>query len=130
MMLPENETAPIIRPSRIAMTSPTDAPPAPVARRYSSVETSAAAPPPAPLKMATICGIAVMGTCRAPTKPITVPIAIAGSTRIQAAATCCSRKVAMTAASMPAAATRFPSCAVVGPESPFRPKMNVIAAMR
>ncbi|HEY3126921.1 MAG TPA: NAD(P)(+) transhydrogenase (Re/Si-specific) subunit beta [Candidatus Limnocylindria bacterium] len=114
----------------VAMASPTDAPPAPVARRYSSVETSAAAPPPAPLKMATICGIAVMGTCRAPTKPTTVPIAIAGSTRIQAAATCCSRKVAMTAASMPAAATRLPSCAVVGPESPFRPKMNVIAAMR
>jgi hypothetical protein len=71
--------------------------------------------------MATICGIAVIGTCRAPTNPITVPIAIAGRTRIHAAATCCSRNVAMTAASMPAAATRFPICAVVGPERPFSP---------
>ncbi len=35
------------------------------ARKNSAVATSAAAPPPAPLKMATICGIAVILTARA-----------------------------------------------------------------
>ena len=39
-----------------------DSSPAPSACMYSRIETSAAAPPPAPLKMATICGIAVIGT--------------------------------------------------------------------
>ena len=36
---------------------------------------SAAAPPPTPLNRATICGIAVIFTFRAPTTPTTVPIA-------------------------------------------------------
>ena len=42
----------------------------------STSETSAAAPPPTPLNSATICGIAVIFTFRAPTTPITEPIAI------------------------------------------------------
>ena len=37
--------------------------------------TSAAAPPPTPLNSATICGIAVIFTVRAPTTPIAAPIA-------------------------------------------------------
>ncbi len=37
----------------------------------------ATAPPPTPLKSATICGIAVIFTRRAPTAPTTAPIAIA-----------------------------------------------------
>ena len=36
--------------------------------------TSAAAPPPTPLNRATICGIAVIFTVRAPTSPTTAPI--------------------------------------------------------
>ncbi len=42
----------------------------------STSEISAAAPPPTPLNSATICGIAVIFTFRAPTTPITDPIAI------------------------------------------------------
>ena len=38
---------------------------------------SAAAPPPTPLNSATICGIAVIFTLRAPTRPTAPPIAIA-----------------------------------------------------
>jgi hypothetical protein len=37
---------------------------------------SAAAPPPTPLKSATICGIAVILTLRAPTAPRPPPISI------------------------------------------------------
>ncbi len=43
----------------------------------SSSATSAAAPPPTPLNSATICGIWVICTVRAPYTPPTVPIAIA-----------------------------------------------------
>ena len=42
----------------------------------STSETNAAAPPPTPLNSATICGIAVIFTFRAPTTPIAEPIAI------------------------------------------------------
>ena len=42
----------------------------------STSETNAAAPPPTPLNSATICGIAVIFTFRAPTSPIAEPIAI------------------------------------------------------
>ncbi len=41
----------------------------------SASATSAAAPPPTPLNRATICGIAVIFTVRAPTTPTTAPIA-------------------------------------------------------
>ena len=40
----------------------------------SRIETSAAAPPPAPLNRATIWGIAVIFTSRAPTKPAAPPM--------------------------------------------------------
>ena len=64
--LPENETAPIMRPSIELIVSP-GVTPAPVRPRLSSrIETRAAAPPPAPLKSAIICGIAVIFTTRAP----------------------------------------------------------------
>ena len=41
-----------------------------------------------------------------------------------------SKNVAATARSMPAAAIRFPFTAVFGPDRPFRPSTNVIAAIR
>ena len=47
----------------------------PSATWNSASATSAAAPPPTPLNRATICGIAVIFTVRAPTSPTTVPIA-------------------------------------------------------
>ena len=64
--LPENDTAPIISPSIELIVSP-GVTPAPVSPLVSSrIETSAAAPPPAPLNSAIICGIAVIFTTRAP----------------------------------------------------------------
>ena len=47
----------------------------PLAMWNSAIATSAAAPPPTPLNRATICGIAVIFTLRAPTTPTTEPIA-------------------------------------------------------
>ena len=41
---------------------------------YSESATRATAPPPTPLKSATICGIAVILTLRAPTTPIAEPM--------------------------------------------------------
>ena len=64
--LPENETAPIMRPSIELAAGPGSIPLVLIVRTYSRIDTSAAAPPPAPLKSATICGIAVIFTTRAP----------------------------------------------------------------
>ena len=64
--LPEKLTAPIMRPSIELIVSPGVAP-APLSARVSSrIDTRAAAPPPAPLNKAIICGIAVIFTTRAP----------------------------------------------------------------
>ena len=50
------------------------------ARLWNSASAiKATAPPPTPLKSATICGIAVIFTRRAPATPMTAPIAIAGA---------------------------------------------------
>ena len=46
-------------------------------RSNSMTETNAAAPPPTPLKIATICGIAVIFTSRAAGTAIAAPITIA-----------------------------------------------------
>ena len=45
----------------------------------SRIETSAAEPPPAPLNRATICGIAVIFTRRAPVKPAAPPTTMPAS---------------------------------------------------
>ncbi len=66
MTEPENEIAPMIAvKDAVTETSPPIG--APVLTRSSSSPsaTSDAAPPPAPLKIATICGIAVIATRRA-----------------------------------------------------------------
>ena len=64
---PENETEPtrIVNAvaSRVNQLSSVDAP---ITSCSSSSATSAAAPPPTPLKSATICGIWVICTVRAP----------------------------------------------------------------
>ncbi len=74
-MLPAKLRLPMTAENAIAMTSFTGAWPGRGASRwYSAAATSAAAPPPTPLNSATICGIAVILTLRAPTTPITAPI--------------------------------------------------------
>ena len=81
MMLPENESEPIsvansIEPAMKAVMPSRLCEP----RINSMLPTSAAAPPPRPLNIATICGIAVIFTEYAPiapmTRPITVPMAM------------------------------------------------------
>ncbi len=68
---PENEIAPISAESATDVASTVEKLPA--NRWNSSSEMSAAAPPPTPLKRATICGIAVIFTIRAPTSPTAPP---------------------------------------------------------
>ena len=96
-------------------------------RRYSAHAISATAPPPTPLNSATICGIAVIFTCRAAGTPMTVPSAM--PPKISAASPPVFTmpwisSVVTRAMSMPTAATRLPSAAVLGPESPLSPRMN------
>ena len=73
---PANEIEPISAESTVAMPRSTPTLPAIAQTVWNSTsETSAAAPPPTPLNSATICGIAVIFTLRAPTAPIAAPIA-------------------------------------------------------
>ena len=89
----------------------------------SASEIKAAAPPPTPLKSATICGIAVILTCRAAGMPTAVPSAMPSAIRPQFPSPRFS-SVATTAMPMPTAAMRLPRTAVVGPDRPRRPWMN------
>ena len=100
-------------------------------RISSATATSAAAPPPTPLKRATICGIAVIRTIRAPTVPTMVPITIpiAVMTR-PACVKCRSGTVAPSATTMPRAAMKLPLRAPFGELSCFRPTMKSTAASR
>ena len=81
----------------------------------SASETSAAAPPPTPLKRATICGIAVMRTLRAPMTPTTAPISppTAISTQFPMPS---SISVVPIAISIPAPPIQFPLRACFGDE--------------
>ena len=75
---PANEMLPMSAESRIDTDSSPASPAA--ARLWNSASAiSATAPPPTPLKSATICGIAVIFTERAPTTPMTAPTAIAAA---------------------------------------------------
>ncbi len=78
----------------------------------SPAATSEAAPPPAPLKIATICGMAVILTRWAETMPTTAPTIRPAAITIQLVMPWVS--VATTATSMPAALMRLPSRAVLG----------------
>ena len=81
---------------------------------------NATAPPPTPLNSATICGIAVIRTCRAAGTPTTVPIAAPTMISPQLPMSGIS-SVATTAIAIPTAAIRLPRTAVRGPVSPINP---------
>ena len=75
---PVRLTEPMTAPSSVAMTkaSGSSSPGwSELSRWNSTTATSTAAPPPAPLKMATICGMAVIATRLAPSQPATAPMA-------------------------------------------------------
>ena len=86
---------------------------------HSESATSAAAPPPTPLKIATICGIAVMRTLRAPIRPTTLPITSATTISSQFSSPS-SRSVVAMARSIPAPPIQFPLRACRGEERNFR----------
>ena len=83
----------------------------------SVTDTSAAAPPPTPLKMATICGMAVIFTSRAAGTPMTAPMAMAMmmSTRLRVwEYTTGSENVHATATSMPPRPDEVPEPGALG----------------
>ena len=79
--------------------------------------------------MATICGIAVIFTLRAPTAPPAAPTAAPSAIQPNVS-TRSSNSVAMIAAAMPTAASWLPERAVAGEESRLRPRMKRIAQAR
>ena len=81
----------------------------------SASATSAAAPPPTPLNRATICGIAVIFTLRAPMRPTTLPIAAATTISAQFEMPSMSSVVAI-ATSIPTPPIQFPRRACFGEE--------------
>ena len=92
--------------------------------RYSTQAINATAPPPTPLKIATICGIAVIFTLRAAGIPIAVPIATPAMINQTVAEPWNApgrSSVAITAIAIPVAAILLPRTAVRGPVSPLIP---------
>ncbi len=100
-----------------------------VSFRNSPAETSAAAPPPAPLKSATICGIAVILTMRAETRPIGTPMTAPMMISVQLTMPE-SKPVATTAIVMPAIARILPMRALRGELRNLSPRMKRTAVMR
>ena len=122
---PANETDPINAESTVE--TPRSTPTFPCAAQTpwnSTSETSAAAPPPTPLNSATICGIAVIFTLRAPTSPITAPIAAPAAIHHQPVVTSFLNSVTTIATSIPAAPIWLPSRACLGDERNFSARMN------
>ena len=130
--LPEKETAPTNTPKSTSPIRYTAGLPG-ASMRKTTIEMSAAAPPPTPLKMATIWGIAVIFTMRAAGTAMTAPMTIATrvSTRLsECALTTGLAKVNPTASAAAAAPTRFPLRACFGELNPLRARMNPMIAIR
>src|SRR5215208_4292818 len=96
----------------------------------STSEMRAAAPPPTPLNSATICGIAVIFTLRAPTTPITAPIAIPTAMNHHPVTTSSFVSVTTTATSIPNAPIHVPSRAWRGDERNRSARMNDAIVIR
>ncbi len=97
------------------------------------MDTSAAAPPPTPLKMATICGIAVIFTLRAAGTAMAAPMIMATMARMRflplPRRPGLEKVKAMATVAAPAP-TRLPLRACRGELSPFRAMMNPMAHSR
>ena len=110
---PANEIDPISAESETESASSQASTPS--SSWYSASATSAAAPPPTPLNRATICGIAVIFTRRAPITPTTLPIAAATTIKAQFEIPSMSRVVAI-ATSIPTPPIQLPRRACFGDE--------------
>src|SRR5216683_1021725 len=129
MIEPANEIEPITAESTdVNETSGVGVLPALYTLSSSPAATSAAAPPPAPLKIATICGIAVIFTRCAETIPIAAPTISAEPSTHQLTIPWLS--VATTAIAMPTALMRLPRRAVFGELRKRRPMMKQTAVTR
>jgi hypothetical protein len=127
---PENEIDPIRAESMIAIdTSPWMRPDGGASSWNSASATSAAAPPPTPLKSATICGIAVICTRRAPTAPKAPPTS-AATTISQFRCTPAFRSVATIAITIPTAPIWLPRRAVAGDERKRSARMKQMIVTR
>src|SRR4051812_6760053 len=114
---PANEIEPISAERTVEMPRSTPTLPAIAQTVWNSTsDTSAAAPPPTPLNSATICGIAVIFTLRAPTAPITPPISPPTAMIHQPVTTSSRSSVTTIATAMPAAPTWLPRRAWRGDE--------------
>ena len=100
-----------------------------VAMWNSASATSAAAPPPTPLNRATICGIAVIFTVRAPTRPTTAPITPAMMISAQLPIPS-SSSVLTIARIMPTPPIQFPRRACLGEERKRSAKMKQMIVTR
>ena len=131
---PENETVPMRTPSSTsAIWYTAGFVPSDCQCNSSTTEMTDAAPPPTPLKMATICGIAVIFTSRAAGTAIAAPSTIAtrASARFFPAWwTTGLVNVIATARTAEAAPTRFPCRARFGELKPFIATMNPMMAIR
>src|ERR1700674_362867 len=128
-MLPANETEPITMLKTLGNAAAKEG--CWPKLSSSATATSAAAPPPTPLKRATICGMAVIFTMRAPmlptAAPMTTPIAMMITPEVVKRS---SGSVAASAITMPTAAMRLPLRAPLGELSCFKPRMKQTAATR
>ena len=110
---PENEIEPMSAES--ATESASSQTRTPSSSWNSASAMSAAAPPPTPLNRATICGIAVIFTLRAPITPTTLPIAAAITISAQFEIPSTSSVVTI-ATSIPTPPSQFPRRACFGDE--------------
>ena len=124
---PENEIEPI-RAERTVETIDSEAR-SPSETWNSASATSAAAPPPTPLNRATICGIAVIFTVRAPTTPTTAPIAPPAAISPQFEIPSIASVVAI-ATIIPTPPTQFPFRACFGDERKRSATMKQMIATR
>lgn len=111
---PQNETEPTIVANSAGTLTCNGSSRNPFDSRNSTQAINATAPPPTPLNSATICGMAVIRTCRAAGTPMAVPTTRPRRTKDQFSKFGVSN-VAMMAMAMPAAAIAFPRTAVRGP---------------
>ena len=124
---PENEIDPISAERTIETTSSWAS--APSATWNSASATSAAAPPPTPLNRATICGIAVIFTVRAPTNPTTAPSTPPTTINTQLPIPSSARVVTI-AISIPSPPTQLPLRACFGEERNRSATMKQMIAAR
>ena len=101
----------------------------PSAMWNSEIATRAAAPPPTPLNSATIWGIAVIFTLRAPKKPTIEPIAAPTTIRTQFEIPS-RRRVLTIAMIMPTPPIQFPRRACFGDERNFSARMKQMIVTR